>query len=297
MKYKDEQRFRYIGAGIMMIYSLAALFPLVLLFVASFSSENSIVNKGYTLFPSEWSLEAYKYLITAGREILHSYGVTILVTVIGTSMGLFFTILLAYVLSRKDFPFQKPLNFFVFFAMIFNGGLVPSYLLWTQVFHIKNTIWAQVLPTLLVNGFYVFIARTYISRNVPFELVEAGKIDGAGEYNIFFSVIGPLCKPIMVTVGLFIGIEYWNNWTNGLYYVSDSNLFTIQNILTTMMNNLQFLSQNASVAARFSGAAAKAPSTTVRMAIAVVGLLPILIVYPFIQRYFTKGIALGAVKG
>ena len=265
--------------------------------MASFSSENSIIRNGYTLFPSSWSLEAYKYLLTAGNQILHAYGVTIFVTAVGTGAGLLFTILLAYVLSRKDLPGRGVLNFMVFFAMIFNGGLVPTYLMWTELFHIKDTIWAQILPGLLVNGFYVFVARTYILRNIPGELLEAGRIDGASEFKIFFSIVAPLCKPIMVTVGMFIGIEYWNNWTNGLYYISDSKYYTIQNILTTMMNNLQFLSQNASVAARFSGAAARAPSTTVRMAIAVVGLLPILIIYPFIQRNFTKGIVLGAVKG
>lgn len=297
MKYKSERRFEITGHILMTVYSLLAVFPLVLLFVASFSSERSIVRNGYTLFPSSLSLDAYRYLLTARGQILNAYGVTVLVTFFGTMMGLCFTILLAYVLSRRDVPFQRYLNFFVFFSMIFNGGLVPAYLMWTEIFHIKNTIWGQILPALLVNGFNVFIARTYISRNVPVELVEAGKIDGAGEFRIFFSVVAPLCKPIMVTVGLFTGIDYWNNWTNGLYYISDSRLYTVQNVLTTMMNNLQFLSQNSGVAARFAGAAAKAPSTTVRMAIAVVGLLPILIIYPFIQRYFTKGIALGAVKG
>lgn len=297
MQDKSERRFRQAGYVILMLYSLLALFPLVLLFVASFSSEKSIVQNGYTLIPDSWSLEAYKYLFTARSQILHAYGVTILVTAVGTTLGLFFTILLAYVLSRKDMPGRNALNFFVFFAMIFNGGLVPTYLMWTEVFHIKNTLWAQILPGLLVNGFYVFVARTYISRSIPSELIEAGKIDGASESRIFFRIIMPLCKPIMVTVGLFIGIEYWNNWTNGLYYISDSKYYTVQNVLTTMMNNLQFLSQNSNVAARFSGAAARAPSTTVRMAIAVVGLLPILIIYPFVQRHFTKGIVLGAVKG
>lgn len=297
MQTKQERRFRVIGAGLMLIFCLLALFPLILLFTASFSSEASIVRNGYTLIPGEWSVDAYKYLLTAGNQILHAYGVTILVTAIGTTLGLSFTIMLAYTLSRQDLPGRSALNFFVFFAMIFNGGLVPTYLMWTELFHIKNTLWAQILPTLLVNGFYVFVARTYIVRNIPGELLEAGRIDGASEFRVFFSVVAPLCKPIMVTVGMFIGIEYWNNWTNGLYYINDSKYYTIQNILTTMMNNLQFLSQNANLAARFSGAAARAPSTTVRMGIAVVGLLPILVIYPFVQRYFTKGIALGAVKG
>lgn len=297
MKYKSEKRLEMAGHILMAVYSLLAVFPLILLFVASFSSEESIVRNGYTLFPSSFSLDAYQYLLTAKGQILNAYGMTIWVTFLGTLMGLCFTILLAYVLSRRDAPFQRYLNFFVFFSMIFNGGLVPAYLMWTEVFRIKNTIWGQILPSLLVNGFNVFIARTYIARNVPAELVEAGKIDGAGEFRIFISVVAPLCKPIMMTVGLFIGIDYWNNWTNGLYYISDSRLYTVQNVLTTMMNNLQFLSQNAGVAARFAGAAAKAPSTTVRMAIAVVGLMPILVIYPFIQRYFTQGIALGAVKG
>lgn len=177
--------------------------------------------------------------------------------------------------------------------MLFNGGLVPSYLMWTGFFNIKNTIFALILPNLLMNAFYVILMKNYFANNIPPELIEAAEMDGAGEYKVFFRIIMPLSLPILATVGLMVGINYWNDWTNGLYYLTDQNLFSLQNVLNRILSNIQFLS-NSNVGQKVT---TELPSTSIRMAIAVVGIIPILVLYPFFQRYFVKGITIGAVKG
>lgn len=297
MKSKSERWFSRIGCVVLGTYTIIAMLPLVLLVVSSFSSEASIIKKGYALIPSGWSLDAYRYILGSGGQILKAYGMSILVTAVGTLAGLSITIMFAYTLSRKDLPGVKIFSFAVFFSMMFHGGLVPNYLMWTTVFHIKNTFWAQLIPTLLMDGFYVFVARTFITKNIPRELIDAAAIDGASEFRTFFSIVVPLCKPVATTVGLFIGINYWNNWTNGLYYVNKSEYYNIQNVLTTMINNMEYLQRNATAAAKLSGAIASAPSTTVRMAMAVIGLLPVMIIYPMINKYLAKGILAGSLKG
>lgn len=188
--------------------------------------------------------------------------------------------------------------FFVFFTMLFNGGIVPSYIMWTQIFHMKNTVWALILPGLLMNGFHVILMRNYFSQNIPVQLIEASKIDGAGEFKIFMEMILPLSLPIMATIGLFVGIGYWNDWTNGLYYVTKPDLYSLQNLLNRILQDVQFLSSSTvSQASGGNAAMTEMPSVSIRMAISVVGILPILVLYPFFQKYFVKGITVGAVKG
>lgn len=209
-------------------------------------------------------------------------------------MGLTMTVLCAYPLSRRDLPGRNMMTFYVFFTMLFNGGLVPTYLIYTQTFHIKNTIWALLVPNLLVQAYNVMLAKTFFQSSIPVEILEAARVDGAKEITIFLKVVLPLAKPIFATLGLFISVTYWNDWTNGLIYLTDSKLFSLQNLLNRMTSNIQFLSTtnlggNVSVT--------DLPSQTVRMAIAIVGVVPMLAAYPFFQKYFVRGIALGAVKG
>ena len=217
------------------------------------------------------------------------------VTVIGTSINVAMSALLAYPLSLKNLPGKRILNFYIFFTMLFNGGLVPTYLMYTGIFHINNTLLAYIVPGLLMSAMNVMLIRTFFATSIPDALFEAAQIDGASQFQIFFKIVLPLGKPILIAMGLLSGLGYWNDWTNGLYYIRDTKLYGIQNLLNKMISDLTALTQNASGASTV--AIADIPSASVRMAIAFVAMLPILCLYPFLQRYFTKGIALGAVKG
>ena len=224
--------------------------------------------------------------------MLRAYGITILVTLIGTSVGLMISTMLAYTLSNDELPGRKVLTFFVVLTMLFNGGLVPTYLIYTNVFHIKDTLLALIVPSLLMSGFNVVLIRNYFATGVPKSLYEAARIDGAGEIYIFARIALPLSKPILATVGLLMGIAYWNDWQNGLYYLNDTKLYSIQNILNRINENISFIASNSTSGVKI----ADLPTNTIRMAIAVVGILPIVCIYPFFQEYFVKGIAVGAVK-
>ncbi len=297
MKQKIQKRIQIYDVAkhfILILVSVVSIIPFILLIIASFSSEQSIVKNGYTFFPSEWSLDAYQYIVREGAQILRAYLVTITVTVVGTVSSLLLTTLMAYPLSRKDLPGRAIFGFLLFFTMLFNGGLVPSYIMWTKYLGISNTLAALILPNLLLNAFYVIMTRSYYQSNIPSALIEAAQIDGASEFQIYYKLVLPLSKPILATVALFVGLSYWNDWNNGLLYVSDDSLNSIQMLLNKMMANIQFMSNNSSLASQFIG---QLPSSTVRMAIAVIGVLPILVIYPFIQRFFVKGIVVGAVKG
>lgn len=279
---------------IFILLVLACIVPFVLLVMSSFTSESALMQNGYSLFPKEFSLEAYKYLLQKGTTILRGYGITILVTVVGTLISVTITTLLAYPLSRPELPHRNVFSFIVFFTMLFNGGLVPTYIMYTQVFHIKNTIWALIVPMLLMNAFYVIMMRSFFTANIPDSLIEAARIDGAGELRILVQIVLPLSKPMMATLALMVGLGYWNDWLNGLYYLTDTRYFSIQNILNRMIADVQFLASASSVTASVT---ANLPSVGIRMAIAVIGVLPILIVYPFFQKAFVKGIVIGGVKG
>jgi putative aldouronate transport system permease protein len=293
---KNSLGWRILIHAILIFASIACILPFVLLIVSSFTAEKEILRHGYSFFPSNLSLEAYKYLWVHMDEIGRAYGITILATTAGTAVGLCLMALLAYPLSRKDFPCRNVISFFVFFTMLFSGGLVPTYLLYTQILHIKNTIFALIVPGLLMNAFNVLLMKTFFANSIPMAVIESARIDGAGEFRTFVSIVLPLSLPILATVGLFQALGYWNDWYNGLIYLTDERLFSIQNILNRIINDIQFLA-NSNLGSNAGEAYAKIPSATVRMAIAVIGVVPILAVYPFFQKYFVKGIAIGAVKG
>ncbi len=274
--------------------TLITVLPMVLLFMSSITEDNTLVVNGYSFFPEKFSLGAYRYILQNASTIFRAYGITILVTVIGTALSLLLTTLMAFPLSLKDLPGRRALNFYVFFTMLFSGGLVPSYIMWTNTFHIKNTLLAYLLPNLLMGAFNIILARTFFTTNIPNDIYEAAKIDGAGYLTIYAKIALPLSKPILVTIGLFTWLAYWNDWTNGLYYISDSRMLSVQALLNRMIQDIQALSAHSSIS---SGGAMQIPQVSIRMAIAFVAIFPILLIYPFLQKYFANGIMLGAVKG
>ena len=293
---KGEKIFQVIIHICLVLLAACAIIPVWVLVSGSITGEQELILKGYSFFPKSLSADAYKYLFYKASEILRAYGITVLITVVGTSASLLISPLLAYPLSRKDFRARNVFAFLVFFTMLFNGGIVPSYIMWTQIFHMKNTISALILPGLLMNGFHVILMKNYFAQNIPVELIEAAKMDGAGEFRIFYKMVLPLSLPIMATVGLFVGIGYWNDWTNGLYYITNPSLYSLQNLLNRILQDVQFLS--SSTLTQAAGTVnTQMPSVSIRMAISVVGILPIMVLYPFFQKYFVKGIAIGAVKG
>lgn len=292
---KEEKIFQAVAHVVLTIGCILAIVPFWLLIAASFSSDTYATKYGYKFIPGELSLEAYRFIFNQWDQIGRAYFITVIVTVIGTALGIMLVSMLAYGLVQKDVPGVKVIFLAIMVTMLFNGGLVPTYLIYSNVVHVKNTIWGLILPNLLMSGFTVILVKNYFTTSIPGELIEAAEIDGAGQFNIFFKIVMPLSTPILATVGLMAAVTYWNDWQNGLYYISESKLYSIQLLLNEMNNNIQYLANNASNLAGVD--TSTMPSVTIRLAIAVVAILPILLVYPFFQKYFAKGIVMGAVKG
>lgn len=292
----ESKTFGRVATAILTVLVVITLLPILLIVIASFSSENSLIQNGYSYFPKEWSFDSYFYMVKQGIMITRSYAVSIFVTFFGTAVSVLLTTMLAYPMSRKTFKYRNILAFFVFFTMLFNGGIVPSYIMWTRIFHIKDTIWALIIPNYLVNAFNVILVKNYFTNNIPDALIEAAQIDGATEFEIFRKIIVPLAVPTVATISLFTGISYWNDWTNGLYYISNEKLYSIQQLLMKIMNNIEALRSNSNASLLGTGAV-ELPGASIRMAMAVIGILPVMIIYPFIQKYLVKGVVVGAVKG
>ncbi len=278
---------------VMILLVLICLYPFAIMFMSSISSEASLIRHGYNLFPSEIGFDAYDYLLKRPMLVIRSYGVTLISTAVGTVLGLFMSIFLAYGLSLRDLPGRSAFAFYVFFTMLFSGGLVPTYIMWSQWFHIKNTIWALIVPRLMVNAFQVIVMRSYFQSNIPDEIKEAARIDGANEFRILFQIVLPISTPIIATIGLMIALGYWNDWMNGLYYVTDSKLFSVQQLLNRILADAQYLSQNTDSVE----VSTNIPTNSLKMALAAVGSLPLMLLLPFFQKYYVKGMTIGAVKG
>ena len=295
IKSKSFKRYQLLLHIIMIVLALIVLLPILLLLSSSLTSERSLIVNGYSFFPKEFSLEAYKYMWNNRQTILTSYRNTIIATAVGTTANVLLTATMAYPLSLKKLPGRNVLSFLVLFTMLFNGGLVPSYLMWTGTFHIKNTIWALILPNYMLSAMNIILVKNFYVSNIPEAIYEAAQIDGASYFRIFRQIVLPLGKPIIVTITVFSGLTYWNDWTNGLYYINKAKLYSIQSLLNKMILDIQAIQANATASA--STASAAIPQVSTRMAIAFVALAPILVIYPFLQKYFASGIALGAVKG
>lgn len=283
---------------VLILMTLMVILPFLLVFMSSITEENTLIANGYSFFPKKMSLYAYQYILQQGAKIFRAYGITILVTVIGTFVNMLMSSLIAYPLSVKDLPYKRAITFYIFFTMLFNGGLVPTYLMYVNTFHIKNTIWALIVSGLLLSANNVLLIRTYYMTSIPDALYEAAQIDGASQFTVYSRIVLPLGKPIMVTMGLFTALGYWNDWTNGLYYLSGGkgqDLYSIQNLLNQMITDIQYLASGK--VTNIGAEIGKMPTVSIRMAIAFVAMIPLFIIYPFLQKYFADGITLGAVKG
>lgn len=295
MKYKEDIQWQILANTVLGIVALSAIIPIALLFIASFTDEQWALANGYSFFPGKLSLEAYIYILKNASLIVRGYVNTIIVTIAGTLLSIVLTSLLAYALVQDELPGVRVLNFLVIFTMLFSGGVVSSYYVWTNIFKVRDTYLGLILPGLLMNAFNIILVKNYYRSSIPGSLLEAARIDGASTFGVFLRIVMPLSRPIIATIGLMTGLAYWNDWTNGLYYLSARkgvDYYTIQLILNKINDSMAFLQSSSSI----QNANINVPSATARMAIAAVGILPVLIIYPFLQKHFVKGITIGAVK-
>lgn len=278
--------------GILTLISVLWIIPVLFIFSLSVTPETSLSEVGYRLIPKEITFDAYTYIIKNPAQILNSYKISIIVTVIGTVAGLMFTTGIAYAMSRKDFKLGKHITRFVMFAMLFHGGLIPTYIVVTQVLHLGNTLWVLIL-TMLVSPWNIFLMKSFLS-SIPAELLEASFIDGATEYQTYFKVVLPLAKPGLATVGLLILFSYWNDWYQAMLYIDNMDLVPLQLLLYKIISNIQFVLQNSFYLASEGGSF---PTIAARMATCVIAIAPMLLAFPFFQKYLAKGLTLGSVKG
>lgn len=290
------KKLNFILHLIFLIMAVCCIFPILLTVSISFSSNQALMDYGYKIIPKVFSLEAYKFILNDPTTILRAYGVTIFNTVVGTFLSTGIIALYAYPLSRKDFVLRKHAMFYVFFTMLFSGGTVSWYIVCSTVFHLSNTIWAMILPGLM-NVWFVIIMRTFFQTNVPFSIIESGKLDGAGEFTIFFKLVLPISLPGIATVALFQTLWFWNDWWLPIMFIVEPKLYNLQFLLQRMMQNIQKLNENAEYMANASDALMNIPSEGARMALCIIAMGPILIVYPFFQKYFISGLTVGSVKG
>lgn len=274
---------------VLTLIGLACLIPMILVISISFSDEIALATEGYSLLPVGFTTSAYAYILKNPDQIVTAYGVTAVVTAVGTLVGLLFSSLLAYPLSRPDFRLRGPLSFYVFFTLLFNGGMVPFYILVTQYLGLKDNILALILPY-LVTAWYVLILRTSFAQ-LPTELLDAARIDGAGEWRIFFQMVLPLSKPVLATIGLFYVLRYWNDWFLALLFINEPNLYPLQYLLQVLMRNINFLASNPQTMGE------PIPSNSARMAMAVLAFGPALFAFLMLQKYFIRGITIGGLKG
>lgn len=287
---KGVHAFAYI---FITLFALACLIPFVLMISASFSSEGAITTSGFSILPKEFSLEAYELIFKSPRALIGSYVVTIIMTVAGTGIGLFIVAMTGYSLQRKDFPFRNGIMFFIYFTTLFSAGLAPSYLWMTKYLNLKDNYLAVFLP-LLMSPWLIILMKNFV-KSIPYEVTESGKIDGAGDFRIFRSLILPMLTPALATIGLFIALGYWNEWYNSMLYLSSSVEFKpLQNYLYGIINQAAALKNSVAGANVSTG---PLPAQTLKMATAVLATGPIIFLYPFVQKYFISGITVGAVKG
>jgi putative aldouronate transport system permease protein len=281
--------FQVLAYTVITVFALLCVLPFWLLISGSITDENELIRAGYALWPHTISFRAYQFIFSGNNQVVTSYGVSILITCVGTLLALFVTTTLAYSIANRKNRLSRPLGFFVYFPMLFSGGLVPFYLLVTQGLQLSDSLWAVILP-LLVNPFFVFVMVSFF-RKIPQEIVESGRIDGASEATIFFRLVVPISMPILATIGLFYALAYWNDWFMALLFLSDQSKFPLQLLLQNLIANVD-ASQSFQ-----SSPVVQVPSYQLRMALTLLTVGPIIFLYPFLQRYFVRGLTLGSAKG
>ena len=283
----------YVVGILIILFCALCVIPFVVAISASFSNERLLLKTGYGLLPRGFSMQAYNMLFSTS-QIFDSYKVSIFVTIAGTVLSMIVTAMMAYPLSVKKLKYRGAISFFAYFTMLFNGGLVPTYMLISKYLSMRDTVWVMILPV-LVNPWNLFLLRNFFAA-IPAELHESARIDGANDVRILWQIILPVSLPALATVALFYGVAYWNQWYNAMLYIEDSKLFPLQYLIMRMMRNIELMKQMAGQAG-FAVDMSSMPSTTSKMATAIVTIGPIIIAYPFAQKYFTSGLIVGSVKG
>lgn len=300
---EEKNRFNSVSKptnfGLNILFALlaaACIIPFIFVVIISFTSEQALQMNGYKFWPEEWSLDAYKYIFGSGSQIMRAYGITIIVTILGTLLGLTIMTSFAYALSRKNFAYKKFFTKLIFIPMLFSGGMVASYLVNTRFLGIKNTIFALILP-ICVSSFHIIILRTFFKTTIPDAIIESAKIDGASEFTLFLKIVLPISLPAIATIGLFLTLGFWNDWFNAMLYIDNNSLIPLQYLLIKLETTMEFLANNTSMMGTNAiSAAANLPKDTAKMAIVVITTLPIVFAYPFFQKYFVSGLTVGAVK-
>ena len=281
---------------IFLVLGLACITPVVLVFIISITKESTLVSNGYSFFPEALSLTAYSYLWNERKSIGNAIAISTLVTVLGTILGVILTTTMGYVLSRSQYKLKGFFSWMVFIPMIFNGGMVANYVVISNFLNLRNTLWCLILP-LAVSSFNIIISKTFFKTTIPDSIVESAKIDGASEFTIFTRIITPISKPVFATIGLFLSFGYWNDWFQSSLYINEKKLTSLQALLNNMIKNIQYIANNPSAGLSMQQYKNSMPTESIRMAIAVLEVIPIACVYPFFQRYFISGLTVGAVKG
>jgi putative aldouronate transport system permease protein len=288
----DNTILKIISYIVLGIFALICLFPFALMITSSFMTEGEIISEGYKLIPKKLTISAYQFLLNNPKKLFDSYKVTILITIVGTTLGLFFMSMAGYVLNRKDFKYRNFFSFFIYFTTLFSGGLIPSYILMVKYLHLKDNILAMILPS-IIGAWSIFLMRNFM-KSIPDSLYESASIDGAGDFRIYWQIFMPLAIPALATIGLFLSFGYWNEWYNGMLYIESAEKLPLQYFLQKMVNqtNVQALIRQGVIID-----IANLPTQSVKMATAVLSIGPIILLYPFAQRYFVGGLTVGAVKG
>ncbi|NOV01278.1 carbohydrate ABC transporter permease [Paenibacillus sp. LMG 31457] len=291
MKKKSENNWLIILFFV--VLSIIFIYPMLYVISVSLSFDGDIAKYGYQLIPKRFTFVAYSYIFQTPKALLQSYMVTIFVTVVGTTLSLILTSSIAYIMTRKDYRYSKITSYFIFFTLLFNAGLVPSYIITTTVLHIQDTIWALILPY-GVSAWFTMLMKGFMD-GLPFEIIESAKIDGSSELSTFVRIVLPLSKPALATVGLFYALAYWNDWWLAMLYIQNEKLIPLQYFLQRIMSNIEFLTKNMQAGISIDMSAIPAESS--RMGIAILAAGPMLFAFPFFQKYLIKGLTVGAVKG
>ena len=302
-KHKTLERDKQKGLGQyillfrLFLYTMFCFLPLLLVVISAFVDEKELSTTGFTYFPHKWSAQGMNAVLRYGKQLGQSYGVTIIVTVVGTLFGLLIMSMFAYALSRRDFTLRKFFTVYLLIPMLFNGGMLSSYLVFTTTYHLKDSLLLLILP-LCVSTMNVIILRTYILNSIPEELMEAARIDGAGEYRSFFQITLPLMKPSLAAVGFMMATAYWNDWQNAYLYIASNNKKPLQLLLINIQKSIENLLNNTSIPSQVLQAmGGNIPQYSATMATVLVVIGPIVLIYPFFQKYFVKGLTVGSVKG
>lgn len=288
---------QYILSAILLLYTIFCAMPILLVFIGAVTDEKTLATEGFSYFPSKFSLDGVSSVLKYGKQLFVSYGVTIFVTVVGTALGLFVMSMLAYSLSRRDFRMRSFLSIYIMIPMLFSGGQLSSYIIYTSTYHLKDNLLLLILP-LCVSTMNIIILRTYVQSSIPEELIDSARIDGAGEYRTFFQIVFPLMKPAMAAVGFMMATAFWNDWQNALLFITSDNKKPLQLLLVNIQKSIETLLSNknipTAVLAKMQG---MVPQNSATMATVIVVIGPIMIAYPFFQKYFIKGLTVGSVKG